>query len=101
MYGIRYVYAIALRYRQHSSDVARKRRNLVCGGAQIVQRIAYTVLRILLCVHDLKRILPYDDSLMVVIHPVVMRITNIQRKNNYLLVMKVQAFSICHQREMQ
>ena len=49
--SIRYtVFAIAirfaLRYRRHSSDVTRKRRNLVCGGEQIIAyseyRIAYT-----------------------------------------------------------
>ncbi len=34
--GIRYTINFALRHRRHSSDIAWKERNLVCGGEQIV-----------------------------------------------------------------
>ncbi len=52
VYGIRYslcAIRFALRHRRHSSDVAWKERNLVCGGDRIVQRIPNTIYRKLLC----------------------------------------------------
>ncbi len=39
VYAMVFTIRFALRYRRHSSDVVRKRQNLVCGGEQIVHSV--------------------------------------------------------------